>query len=355
MESQSFYVNGIGLISPQQTFDEHDFLEDVVDYQHTVLSCITPDFKQFINPIQLRRLSRIQRIGLTAAAIAVKGTQPDLMLGVVTATGEGSSAGKGAFISEVLLQEEKQITPTGFVQSSYNNLAGLVAMTYRMMGYNNNFVSGGVAFETALQDAMLQLIGCSSQEILVGSYDESHLPHLELDNRTGHYKREDGSSLLLFSRLTSGTLWGESACFFRLSMQATETTWCSLGEPLVVYRPEALDIVDELNSFLVDNETDISSIDVLVSGASGDANADKQILQIEHALASVTLCRFKHLCGEYFTSTSFAVWLAASLLKRNKVPASTCFNSVRPAHPIKKVLVANHYRGRSVTFILLKI
>lgn len=354
MEPRSYYINGIGLISPQRTFDD-DFLESAVDHPLSVLTCITPDFKQFINPIQLRRLCRIQRIGLTAAALALKDASLDSILGVVTATGEGSSASKGTFMAEFLLQDEKHITPTSFVQSSYNNLAGLVAMTYRMMGYNNNFVSGGFAFETALQDAMLQLIENPSKDLLVGSYDESYEPHFELDNRTGHYKNETGSSLQLFARATPGTLWGEGASFFLLSNNQTEKTWCQVREPLVIYKPSLVkDIYVSLKKYLIENEIDITSIDVLISGASGDANTDEQILQLEKSMPSVTLCRFKHLCGEYFTSVSFALWLAASILKKNKVPGAAQFNAIQPPEKIEKVLIVNHYRNRSLSFLLLE-
>ncbi len=355
MESRSFYINGIGLISPQQTFGDGDFLDSPIDHRLSILSCITPDFKQFINPIQLRRLNRIQRIGLTAAALALKDASLDSILGIVTATGEGSSASKGTFIAEFLLQDEKYTTPTSFVQSSYNNLAGLVAMTYRMMGYNNNFVSGGFAFETALQDAMLQLIVHTSKDLLVGSYDESYAPHFELDNRTGHYKKETGSSLQLFTRATPGTLWGEGASFFLLSNKQTEKTWCQVREPLVIYKPSLVkDIYASLTKYLSENKIDISTIDILISGTSGDANADEQILQLENAMPSVTLCRFKHLCGEYFTAVSFAVWLAASILKKNRIPAITHFNAVQPPKKIKRVLIANHYRNRSLSFLLLE-
>ena len=48
---------------------------------------------------------------------------------------------------------------------------------------------------------------------------------------------------------------------------------------------------------------------------------------------------YKHLCGEYPTSTAFALWLAAVSAKAGALPA------VMGASPkkIKRILVYNHY------------
>ena len=70
MEGMKCYINGIGIISPQKTFVNDEFLPEIKSYDNNILTCITPDFKAYINPVQLRRLSRMLRIGMTAATMA---------------------------------------------------------------------------------------------------------------------------------------------------------------------------------------------------------------------------------------------------------------------------------------------
>jgi 3-oxoacyl-[acyl-carrier-protein] synthase II len=356
MKKGKYYVNGIGLISPQRTFDNSEFLPQLDDYSNNILSCVTPDFKQYINPIPLRRMTRVQRMGLASAVIAMRDSGIEKPDGIITATGYGAAQSKAAFVEELLLQNEVQITPTHFVQSSYNGLAGLVAMTYGCMGYNSNCVSSGSALETALQDAMLQLLDNPSFNFLVGSYEESSEKLFDLDNRTGHFKKEPGSSLRLFERNTTGTIKGEGAAFFCLSAFPSAKTWCNVAEPLVIYKPTSVDELSaKVKSFLAERNMERESIDLFISGATGDSANDQLINQFSNSFfADKSQCRFKHLCGEYQTASSFAIWLGASMLKRNHVTDSVRSNQVEPPTNLKRVLIGNHYRNKNYSFILLE-
>src|SRR5687768_15094538 len=123
MANITYYINGLGILSPQKTYDNNDFLPDLVSYNNNALHSITPDFKEYINPIQLRRLSRMLRVGLTAAIICTRDsgiTKPD---GIITGTGYGFLNDTAKFVSEMLVQEEKHMTPTFFMQGTYNALA----------------------------------------------------------------------------------------------------------------------------------------------------------------------------------------------------------------------------------------
>src|SRR5688500_16636877 len=129
MNNSGYYINGLGIVSPQKTYDNNNFLPDITAYSNNVLSCVAPEFKEYINPVQLRRLSRMLRIGLTAAIICTRDSgnmKPD---GIVTATGYGFLNDTARFVSEMLDQGEKHLTPTFFMQGTYNALSGLVALT----------------------------------------------------------------------------------------------------------------------------------------------------------------------------------------------------------------------------------
>ncbi|MFO7829844.1 MAG: hypothetical protein R6V23_14565, partial [Bacteroidales bacterium] len=66
------YIKGIGNISPQNTTDNSKFLDEVVNHEHEFLSCIEPNYKEFISPIQLRRMSKLIKMGISASKMSLR-------------------------------------------------------------------------------------------------------------------------------------------------------------------------------------------------------------------------------------------------------------------------------------------
>jgi hypothetical protein len=61
---------------------------------------------------------------------------------------------------------------------------------------------------------------------------------------------------------------------------------------------------------------------------------------------------YKHLCGEYYTSPAFAVWIAAKMLKNQIVPDAVVLRGSGP-NTLKHVLIWNHFRNINHSLILL--
>src|ERR1700690_4209221 len=89
MEKKTYWINGVGILSPQFTFDNSDFLSSTQEYEDNILKCVAPDFKNYIPPVQLRRLSRLLRMGLSAAIICMRDAKNETPDGIITATGYG--------------------------------------------------------------------------------------------------------------------------------------------------------------------------------------------------------------------------------------------------------------------------
>jgi 3-oxoacyl-[acyl-carrier-protein] synthase II len=350
------YINGAGMISPQKTYDNNEFLPVISEYDHNVLTCVLPNFKEYIHPFQLRRLSRMLRMGLAAATICLRDAQRKTPDAIITATGYGFQDDMAKFLSEILQQDEQRLTPTYFMQSTYNALAGLIALSVQCAGYNNTHVGKGFAFETALYDAVMLLEEKEAQHVLVGSFDEVSPVQYSEYLRMEHYKKESVNNLQLFESKTTGTLQGEGAAFFLLSSALSPHTWCRLTNIHMVYKPaDYRELADELNVFLKWHNLCPGDIDVFVNGVSGDIVKDQWNMDIhrtcfEHA-AEV---RFKHLSGEYATAASFALWLGSMILKRRLIPDVV---RAKPVHPVKKVdtvLICNHFLARNYSFMLLE-
>ncbi len=350
-----YYVNGSGIISPQLTYDDQQFLEPIQEYRTNVLTCVTPDFKTYINPIQLRRLSRMLRIGLSAATICVRNSNTQKIDGVIVGTGYGFLVDTAKFLEEVLEQDEKFVAPTHFMQSTYNAIAGLVALSIKCMGYNNTHVNKGFAFETALHDAMMQMNNNDSLNFLIGTYDESDPIQYVINSRAKHYKKEFVSNLDLFNSTTEGTIQGEGSAFFSLSAIPTETTRCSLVDLQMIFKPANEDeLIESVNELLSTNQVSVDSIDLIISGVSGDSVHDVLINAVCWNFNTIPQVRFKHLSGEYCTASSFAFWLAASILKNQTIPSSIKVNKSQYPSSIKRVLILNQYMGRNYTMMILE-
>ncbi len=354
-KKSTYYINGIGVISPQRTFDPTMFLNDVVSYEKNMLKCITPDFKEYINPAQLRRLSRFLRIGLSSAVLCTRNAGDIEVDGIVTATGYGFLDETAKFLNEILQLNERQLTPTFFMQSTYNALAGLVALTLKCKGYNNTYVTKGFAFETALYDVMMQLQNNREKNFLVGSFDEAEQGQYNINSRVGHYKKEMIDSLTLFDHAsTRGTLQGEGCAFFSVSGNRGAHAWCTLKDVRMIFNPSTTSFMREVHEFLSENSITSSDIDVWISGASGDQHCDALLTQAgDTILKHIPELRFKHLVGEYCTAAAFAVWLGASIIQKQVIPPSVQFGDRNMPASVRRVLIVNQYMGRNYSMILL--
>jgi hypothetical protein len=352
----SYYINGVGIISPQRTFNNAEFLPEITAYDGNVLSCVVPDFKEYISPIQLRRLNRMLRIGLSASAICLRDVKRNAMDGIVTATGYGFLSDTAVFMNEILSQQEQHMAPTHFMQSTYNALGGLVALSIQCKGYNNTYVSKGFAFENALDDVLLQLNENPHQHFLVGAFDEASPAQVNTHTRLGYFKQRHVSSLNLFTDTSDGTLQGEGAAFFSLSGRPTDTTWCALHDVHMLYKPDGeKTLFDASENLLAQHGLSYADIDLLVSGENGDPGHDRLLKALaEKRLAHATRARFKHLSGEYCTASSFALWLAAAILKNQTVPSAlTIPGPAALSKPVSTILVANQYLGNNYSLMLL--
>ena len=351
------HINGVGIISPQKTFDNTEFLPELAHYSNNVLTCILPNFKDYLNPFQMRRLSRMLRMGLSAATICLRDAGLKTPAAIITATGFGFQEDMGKFLTEILGQDEQQLTPTYFMQSTHNALSGLIALFFKCMGYNSTYAGRGFAFETALHDAMLLLQEKEAENVLVGAFDEAYPVQYSEYDRMGYMKRKKISNFELFSCRTEGTIQGEGMAFFSVSHQAAPQSWCRLQNLHMIYRPAGCDsLADELIEFLKENGMVPESIDVLINGISGDIIRDRWLRDLQRDLfGHATHVLFKHLTGEYDTASSFGLWLGAKILKTQTIPKAVLATPVISPRPLHTVLVCNHFLAKYYSFFLLTV
>jgi 3-oxoacyl-[acyl-carrier-protein] synthase II len=345
------YIRSSACVSPQNTFNTVDFLTDIVESTGTRLKAIEPDYKEFIDPKQIRRMSHVIKMGIAAAKSCLTQADVDMPGAVITGTALGCIADTVTFLTRIVEQEEEMLPPTAFIQSTHNTVAAQIALMLKCHNYNNTFVHKGISFESALFDAMMLLNEHEADNILVGGVEEMVDASFAVLTRLGLYKRWPLSNLALYDTHTNGTIGGEGAVFFLVSGEESPDNLAELTGLKLLYKPTSVE--EGIIDFLKSNELGLDDIDLVVTGKNGDTKNDKIYKGLSTSIfKNKSLANYKHLSGEYATSSSFALWLASNIVKGGVVPEIVKEGNLELASP-KKVLIYNHYQGKYHSLMLV--
>lgn len=339
------YIKATGNISPQKTFG-HQPLGEAVAYTGNRLACIEPDYKSFIDPKQIRRMSRIIRMGVAAAMECLQEADIKIPDAIVTGTAYGCLEDTNTFITKMVEFNEELLTPTAFIQSTHNTIGAQIGLMLQCNNYNNAFVHRGFSFESAVLDAMMLLKENDASNVLVGAIDEiTDTSHVIL-SRLGLYKKTDSSNLNLYDSQSKGTMAGEGSSFFVLSNERSQQDYAKLEGLHTFYKPEGtVEIEEQIRDFLSRLSIGLEDIDLVILGRNGDRDGDRVYDELEQSLLkNNSAINYKWLCGEYPTAASFGMWLAATILRSGEVPAALNY-APGAGKKIKKVLLYNHYLG----------
>ena len=349
------FINGIGVISPQKTFTGEEFLKDAPEYKGIqYLKCIEPSYNDFLDPMAARRMSRMVKMGVCAALKCLRDAGIENPDAIITGTGLGCIEDTEKFLNTLYANDEKLLNPTPFIQSTHNTVAAAIALRLKCNSYNNTYVHRGFSFENALLDGLMLFQEGSAANILVGGLDELTSNSFTITNRLGFWKKQPVDNLRLFDDKSKGSLAGEGIAFFVLSQQKTEKTVTALKSVGTFYKPENIaETEQKLSSFVQKTVGGFGNIDLILLGRNGDPSGDEIYDSLKSRLFSQVPCAFfKHLCGEYDTSSSFALYLASMILKEQKVP-DVLLSGNKTNREIQNVLVYNHLRNVNHSMFLI--
>lgn len=136
----------------------------------TASDALDCDLKAIVrNPLMRRRMSRIVRDGVMAAALCAEGYRVDA---IITATAYGCLADSEKFLRTWLESDEELLSPTPFIQSTFNTVGATIALLGRNHCYNTTYAHGDDSFASALLDALMLISEGEAQHILVGAVEE---------------------------------------------------------------------------------------------------------------------------------------------------------------------------------------
>ncbi len=340
------FINGIGSISGQ-LFDTRHSLQEFESHDTNRITCKEPDYKDLVPPMQLRRMSRVVRMGVASAKAALKDAGIEKPTIITMGTSYGCLADTEVFLSKLLTQDETMLTPTSFIQSTHNTVSGQIALMIGCHGHNFTYVHRGHSFETSLQESIMWLNEQEDINVLIGGVDEMTMHSFEIMSRFGTFKKEHDA----FDIPSEGTIAGEGANMFVVSNQQNDHTY---AEVLDVCMCMTEDVSTQLDHILSKNNLNASDINVCFVGVNGDNRYDEEIFNNVSSLSNATFAGFKKWCGEYPTSGAFALTLASTMLYTNHLPEQFILSNSKQPTDFNYVLIYNHYKNQYHSFTLLK-
>ncbi len=348
------YIRSTAAVSPQPSLQDAAFASGATDYSGDQLACIEPDYSAFVDVKQIRRMSRILKMGTAAALSCLRQADTTMPDGIITGTAYGCLEDTAVFLRRLTEYKEELLPPTAFIQSTHNTVGAQIALLLQCHAYNNTIVHRGFSFEHALLDAMLLLKDQPGAKLLAGGIDEITKDSHAILARFGLYKKDSGSSLQLFTKNTKGTLHGEGAAFFLLTDELSEKNIASIDALETFYKPaDEAETITRIRHFLSRQELCVENIDLLITGDNGDTRNDAIFHTVRKDIFPDTSgIKYKHLSGEYPTANAFACWLATEILRQKKIPDWFGGSPGGPAAP-RKILIYNHQQMIHHSLILL--
>lgn len=348
----SIYIRAASQISIQEPLGEH-CLNNPIYYRNTPYAvAIDPDYKKHLSTMQYRRLGGVlKRAIITSREVIAKSGVKEIDA-VIMGTGYGCVESTEKFLEAMIIEGEEFLKPTNFIQSTHNTISSQIAIDIGCNGYNNTYVHRGMSFDSALLDAFILFKIGQIRTALVGGHDEVTPKLFKLLERLGYWKSEIDYN----NKLSKGTFSGEGAVCFMLTNENNCEIYAAIDDIEMMYKPDEYIFKKVFQDFLKRNSLNISDIDCIMLGKNGDIENDSVY---SNALANVFENRptasYKHLCGEYFTSSAFGVYAAACCLKNKYIYPSLIANKteITSQIPVNKILFYNHSNNKEHSLILL--
>lgn len=329
--------------------------QDLQSNTDNVLYCLEPEYRNYINPVQIRRMSRALKMGFTAAIDCLQRAGDPKPGGIIVGTGKGCMSDTEQFLHSIRDLHETALNPTHFIHSTYNQINGLVALNRKINSYNVTYVHRGFSFEHALLDAMLLINEGEADTVLAGSFEEMTTEHFAVKQQWGYWKEEKVGSLDLIRSQTPGTIAGEGSSFFLLGKEPKGNHSVRLREVVTLYRPGPEDLQRAVDGLLQRQQLKVSDISHLMLGDDGDIRRAGPYRAVQQQFPQSTALCFKHLCGEYDTAANFGCWLAVQLLQGDALPEFIMhpLHPGNPERPVERILLYNNYFEKNQTLMLL--
>ena len=293
------YIRSAAQISVQKPLCE-DWMTDPIPHSGEYLRSQDPDFKQFLNPMQARRMGLILKRAIAVSLTALKDAGIECPDAIFTGTGLGCMENTENFLTAMCRDGEEMLPPTYFMMSTHNTISSAVAILLRCHGYNCTYSQKDISFESALLDAFIQLQAGRMGNALVGSHDETTPDTYRLLRGAGYFD----DTVTAAEASSAFVLSADSG-----SLSLSKGPLCELADVQLLYSPANLEsIVKEYHASRILRSSDYFTLFGKCFSASGlgvyeaamriAKGLDKDILVVNDAGEDKGLVYLKSLCGD---------------------------------------------------------
>lgn len=315
------YVTASSTISHQPTFRNGGFSLQLAELISTS-TLITPDYSAFISAMDRRRMSPVLKMAIACAIDCLEQAGISQPGAIIVGTSMGCAVHTRNFLDKILSAGEGPLSPTSFIVSTHNTVAGQISLLLKNHGYNMTHTQNTLSFEQGLIDGVL-CVANGYNNILVGGTDEEeeHIYNMKERLNDENIHLTSGASFFILSGEKS------TAGFVRL-VDVGSFGLCS----------DAPAIIKE---FLNANQILTKDIDLVLY-----ANGDKgKTMQLKELFAGNQLFDYQKITGTYFTNSAFAMHYGIDILLH---PNHSVFGD-----GINKILVCNNLISENLGLILL--
>ncbi len=353
--TQPLYILSACAISAQHTYDATRFLDPVLSVNDGKLFMIDADYARYISPVAIRRMSRMLKAGITAGMKCLEDAGVKTPDGIIIGSARGSVTDMQNFLKDMINMKEEALTPTAFIQSTYNSVNGWLAMMTKCTSYNQTYVHRGFSLELCLLDAQLMLAETTEKKyLLAGGFDELTDEYYIIRDKIGYYKKQMPESQALLNHYdTPGSIGGEGASFFTVTNDADKAS-CAIHGLQMLLQPTSEALQAAMADMLSQNGLKNEDIDVLVCGMNGDSRNHFLVDPLIATCADkTTIATFKQFSGEYDTASGFGLWLVNYLFVHSCIPTETVYKQ-GTSDEINNVLLCNITISGDATLVLVK-
>ena len=300
------YINACSTISHQHSFQNKNWVNELTLLDENS-ELIAPNYKDFIVPAALRRMSKMIRMSLACTKDCVNQSGIENPDAIIVGTGLGCLADTEKFLNNSLTIKGL-IPPTSFIQSTHNTIAGQISLELKNHNYNITHTQNSLSFEHALIDAILCL-NENDNNILVGAADET-IPLLNV-------LAEQFGLNNIKQHLTSG------ASFFMLSNDKTDNSKAKLVDSSTTGLNKAKP-KDVIQQFLKNNNVLLDDIDTVLFTSYGTVS-DKDINSLFEPAKVIPVEQYT---GYHFSNSAFAMHLGAEMLSKKSAKRVLIYNTL---------------------------
>ncbi len=311
------YITASSTISYQPTFRNNGFSSQLSVLNNS--SCIlNPDYSAFIPVMERRRMSEVLKMAITCSVDCLEQSnlkQPDA---IIVGTSMGCCSHTKNFLDKIISANGNLLSPTSFILSTHNTIAGQISLLLKNHGYNTTHTQNSLSFEQALFDATL-CINEGAKNILVGAADEMEEV---LYNMKVRLNIQDSISAY-------------GASFFILTSEKKADEYVMLLDVASIGMKN--DLINSISECLKSNNIPADEIDLILFSSSNQ----NTFTELEKLFNKQKLLDFQKLSGLYFTNSAFAMNYAIDLLTNESSKE-------------KIILVCNNLVPENLGLILMK-